>query len=73
MSNTTETEDELRPEYTAADFKTLTRGKYADRAKAPTNIIVLDPDVAKVFGDDKSVNSALRGLIELAKASANAL
>lgn len=69
MSTNTEPEDELRPEYTAADFKTLTRGKYATAAAAGTNVVLLDADVAKVFHDDKAVNNALRGLIELARAS----
>jgi len=35
-----------------------------------TNVIVLDPEVAKVFPNNEAVNKALRGLIELARASA---
>ena len=57
--------DELRPEYDLAQLKGCVRGKYAARAKQGTNIILLAPDVAKVFRDDASVNEALRTLILL--------
>jgi len=53
------------------DFQTLrgvVRGKYAVRFKAGVNLIHLEPDVAKVFVDDVSVNEALRSLIKIAKA-----
>jgi hypothetical protein len=55
--------DEPLPEY---DFRAGQRGKYADRFSAGTNIVVLSPDVAKVFPDSDSVNDALRTLIKLA-------
>jgi hypothetical protein len=57
--------DELRPEYDLAQLKGCVRGKYAALAKQGTNIILLAPDVAKVFRDDASVNEALRTLILL--------
>ncbi len=60
--------DELRPEY---DLKELlkggVRGKYARRNRAGTNLVLLDPDVAKAFPDAKSVNEALRLAIQMAK------
>lgn len=39
--------DNLRPEYKREDFGELVRGKYAARLKAPSNIVVLRPEVAK--------------------------
>ena len=57
----------LRPEYDLYKFKNGVRGKYAHRYHAGTNLIHLEPDVAKVFLDDASVNQALRSLIRLAK------
>ncbi len=39
--------DELRPEYQRSDFGKLVRGKYASRLSEETNIVVLEPDVAK--------------------------
>ncbi|HEX6901728.1 MAG TPA: hypothetical protein VF789_18540 [Thermoanaerobaculia bacterium] len=62
--------DELRPEYQRSDFGTMVRGKYAARIAAETNIVVLEPKVAKVFPNDKAVNEALRGLIKIAEATA---
>jgi hypothetical protein len=40
---------EQRPEYERSDFGTLVRGKYAARIAAATNIVILEPEVAKVF------------------------
>ena len=61
--------DELRPEYRREDFGPMERGKYAVRMREFCNVVVLDPDVAEAFPNAQSVNSALRGLIELARAS----
>ncbi len=41
------------------------RGKYAERYHADKNLIRLDPDVAKIFPDAKSVNDALRTLAHI--------
>jgi hypothetical protein len=62
--------DELRPEYKRSDFGELVRGKYAARLAAETNVVVLEPEVAKVFPNDKAVNEALRGLLQVAEATA---
>ncbi|HSO81913.1 hypothetical protein [Thiocapsa sp.] len=66
-----ETADELRPEYNnRADFGEIVRGKYADRIKEESNVVLLEPDIAKVFPNDEAVNKALRYLLEVAEASA---
>jgi hypothetical protein len=62
--------DELRSEYKRSDLGRLIRGKYANRAARETNVIVLEPDIAKAFPNDAAVNSALRGLLNLAKTAA---
>jgi hypothetical protein len=36
------------------------RGKYYERYQQGTNVVLLDPDVAKVFRDSATVNEALR-------------
>ena len=59
----------MRNEY---DFSQSERGKYARRYVQGTNVVVLEPDVAKVFSNSKSVNVSLRKIIrqralELAK------
>lgn len=65
-----ETTEELRPEYKRSDFTKLERGKYAARIAEATNVVVLDPEVAKAFPNDKAVNDALRGLLEVAETTA---
>ncbi len=66
--SSTEPKDELRPEYDLRDLlKKGVRGKYAKRYEAGTNLVLLAPDVAKVFTDDESVNEALRLAIQLGK------
>ena len=62
--------DELRPEYKRSDFPgPLVRGKYADRLRESSNIVVLEPEVAVAFPNDEAVNAALLSLIKLAKSS----
>ena len=57
--------DELRPEYKPSDFKTpFVRGKYAERMKQSSNIVVLRPEVAEAFPNEEAVNNALLSLIE---------
>jgi len=59
-----EEDDELRPEYDFSQLKGGVRGKYAERYREGTNLVLLDPDVAAVFPDAKSVNDALRQLLQ---------
>ena len=61
--------DELRPEYKRSNFGEIVRGKYADRIKEETNVVLLEPDVAKAFPNDEAVNKVLRYLLEVAEAS----
>ena len=61
--------DDLRPEYDLASLKGGVRGKYYKRATAGTNLVLLDPDVARAFPDSVSVNRALRLLREVATKS----
>ncbi|MDP3589606.1 MAG: hypothetical protein Q8R54_03605 [Methylobacter sp.] len=53
-------EDTLRPEYPAELIKSGVRGKYANRYREGTNIVLVDPDLHKIFPDSESVNRALR-------------
>jgi len=49
------------------DFSKGVRGKYVQRFKSGSNIVVLSPDVAEVFSDSESVNEALRTLIKVTR------
>lgn len=62
-----ETTDDLRPEYKRSDFGKIIRGKYANRIKTETNVVLLEPDIAKAFPNDEAVNNALRHLLEETK------
>jgi hypothetical protein len=55
----------MRKEY---DFSRGVRGKYAKEYKEGTNVVLLDPDVARVFKTPTSVNQALRSLVQIIKA-----
>ena len=57
-------QDELRPEYDLSQLKGRVRGKYVERYRAGTNLVLLEPDVAAAFPDAKAVNEALRRLIK---------
>ena len=59
MKNDAETDD-LRPEY---DFSGGVRGKYAARMAEGTNVVVIAPDLAKLFPTSEAVNKALRELV----------
>jgi len=48
-------------------FGEIVRGKYAARLAAETKVVILEPDVAKAFPNDKAVNDALRSLIKAAR------
>ena len=57
---------EMREEYDFSELKGGVRGKYYRQAKAGTNLVLIDIDLAKVFPDGESVNRALRLLLEAA-------
>jgi hypothetical protein len=63
--------DDLRPEYDLARLKVGVRGKYHQQATAGTNLVLLEPDVARAFPDSSSVNRALRLLREVATKSSS--
>ncbi|MGF1987082.1 MAG: hypothetical protein RMY62_004375 [Nostoc sp. ZfuVER08] len=62
-----EMEDELRSEYDFAQMKGGVRGKYVERYRTKTNLVLLDSDVAQAFPNDEAVNEALRLLIQIAQ------
>ncbi|MGR8981295.1 MAG: hypothetical protein ACU84H_14550 [Gammaproteobacteria bacterium] len=64
-----ETTDELRPEYKRSDFGEIVRGKYENRIKEESNVVLLEPDIAQAFPNDEAVNKALRYLLEVAEVS----
>ena len=62
QENNDDHDREMLDEY---DFNGGVRGKYVNRFQSGCNVVVLDPDVAKVFKDSASVNEALRALVTI--------
>jgi len=62
MKKAREKTSEMLPEY---DFWQGARGKYAQRYPRGSNVVVLEPDVAKIFPNAEAVNSSLRSLAEI--------
>jgi hypothetical protein len=54
--------NELKPEY-RFDYSKAKPNRFAGRAQAGSMAVLLDPDVARVFQDAKSVNTVLRALL----------
>jgi hypothetical protein len=61
-----EMKDDLRPEYDLSKLKGGVRGKYYEKAKSGTTVVLIDPDLAEIFPDTASVNRALRALADAA-------
>jgi hypothetical protein len=59
MKKPTKQSEDMLPEY---DFSKGVRGKYARRYAQGTNVVLLEPDVAKVFPTAEAVNESLRAL-----------
>ena len=63
-------DNDMRPEYDLSKLKGGVRGKYYRQAIAGTNLMLIEPELAEVFGDAESVNRALRLLVDTAEAAA---
>ncbi len=61
--------DEMRPEY-SFDYSKAVRGKYHKRIlKEGSNVVVLEPDIAKAFPSSAAVNDALRVVLQAGQAA----
>lgn len=62
-------EDTLRDEYPPELIKSGVRGKYAEKYREGTNVVLIEPDLHKVFPNSESVNKALREYLEQKEAA----
>lgn len=53
---------DLRSEYDLSKLKGGVRGRCLQRVRTSASIVLLDPDLSKVFPTSESVNEALRTL-----------
>ena len=61
----------MRDEYDFASMKGGVRGKYVRRARAGTNIVLIEPEVADAFPTERAVNEALKGVLNTTRAVRN--
>ena len=54
--------ESLRPEY-SFDYTKARPNRFAGRGASKSVVVLLDPDVAKVFNNAESVNSVLRAIL----------
>ncbi len=59
--------DDMRPEYDFASMKGGVRGKYVNKYRAGTNLVLLGPEVAEALPTDAAVNQALRAVLSISK------
>ena len=69
MSKKPDPADDLRDEY---DFSQGEQGKYAERFREGSNVVVLEPDVAAEFDSPQAVNRALRAYLASKKSGKGA-
>lgn len=67
-NSTTKQDDyELRDEYDLSKMTILPKGRFDPKRRIGTNIVVLDPEIAKAFPNDEAVNEALRLILKATK------
>jgi len=66
---TNESEVEMRENYDRKDLGNGVRSKYYNQYIESHNIVLLNPEITKVFPSEKAVNEALLSLIKIAQAS----
>jgi hypothetical protein len=52
--------DTMRDEYPEELIESGARGKYTKGYREGTNVVLIDPDLHRLFSDSKAVNRALR-------------
>ena len=62
---------ELEQEYDLKSLGEGVQGKYFEKYKNGTNVVVIDPELSKAFPNAKAVNDALRKVLEKDKQAAS--
>ena len=68
MKKVSPLEDDMRAEYDFGSMRGGVRGKYVEKLRQESNIVVLDPEIAQAFPTGEAVNAALRGMLDTARA-----
>ena len=59
--------DEMRAEYRSEDLGKGVRGKHYEEFKKGSNLILLTPELSKIFPTNEAVNTALSSLVGVAR------
>jgi hypothetical protein len=61
--------DEMRTEYRREDLGKGVRGKHYAEFKKGSNLVLLTPELSKIFPSNEAVNAALNSLVEVARSA----
>ena len=61
--------DEMRTEYRREDLGKGIRGKHYAAFQKGSNLVLLTPELAKIFPTNEAVNSALESLVGVARSA----
>ena len=61
--------EEIRAEYRREDLGKGVRGKHYAEFKKGSNLILLTPELAKIFPTNEAVNAALNSLVGVARSA----
>ena len=64
--------DEMRAEYRREALGKGVRGKYFTAYQKGSNLVLLTPELAKIFPTNEAVNAALAGLVGVARSATRA-
>jgi hypothetical protein len=64
-------DDELREEYDLSKMTVLPKGRFDPKHRIGSNIVLLEPDIAKAFKSDEAVNEALRLILKASQLTQN--
>jgi len=65
--------DEMRTEYRHEDLGKGVRGKHYAEFKKGSNLVLLTPELSKIFPSNEAVNAALNSLVEVARSASGLL
>lgn len=58
---------ELREEYDLSKMTVLPKGRFDPQRRIGSNVVLLEPEIAKAFPNDEAVNKALRLILKATK------
>ena len=61
--------EEMRPEYRREDLGKGVRGKHYEAFKKGSNLVLLTPELSKIFPTNEAVNAALSSLVGVARSA----